>query len=361
MSKDLIKLYPHLTPAMIKAVEMWADARTDVGSDRRHDLLRDKRNALLSDGEAGSAAGFFTFIPKSVDQVTPDDVRQWQAYLEDMGLSGSSVYARISRLSSFYNWLIDDPYFRGHITYNPVDLARPKAPKAYQNDKARALSDEDARRLLLHVRSEAAKGDVNAKRDYALLRFYFATGKRRAEIIRLEWGDLEFSEEAIVIHTEEKGGLYQSTEVRDPGVLVALLDYIKASGRWDGLNNVPLIEPDDPLWLRHDRAAKGYQPVTSHGFVKALKRYAKACGIGHIHLHQTRHTVARLVGEHAGDLSEVQAVLGHQNIATTRIYLSRVTVKKDRYSRKIAGRLGLVDDDDKGDRDGDRGDDARDT
>ncbi|MEM6530704.1 MAG: tyrosine-type recombinase/integrase [Chloroflexota bacterium] len=63
--------------------------------------------------------------------------------------------------------------------------------------------------------------------------------------------------------------------------------------------------------------------------------------MGKIHLHQTRHTVARMVGEQAGDLSEVQTVLGHQNLATTRVYLDRVAVKKDKHSQNIAGRLGL--------------------
>ena len=46
-----------------------------------------------------------------------------------------------------------------------------------------------------------------------------------------------------------------------------------------------------------------------------------------------------MVGEDAGDLSEVQTVLGHQNLATTRVYLDRVAVKRDKHSKKIAKRL----------------------
>ena len=341
-----LKLRPQEAAALRNAVSLWAEASTRTESNRRHDLLRDKFHALLSDGHDGTAAGFFVCVQKAIDQVTPLDVKAWQAYLEDMGLAHASVYARISRLSSFYNWLMDEPSFKGRIRVNPVELARPRAPHAYQSEKTRALSDDDARTLLAEVQAAALDGDLSARRDYALLRFYFATGKRRSEIINLRWRDLHLSDEAIIIHSLEKGGLYRATEINDPGVRAALFAYLKASERWDERKNAPLMEADSPLWLRHDRAAKGQQPVTSHGFVKALKQYAKKAGLGNFHLHQTRHTVARLVGEESGDLAEVQTVLGHQNIATTRVYLDRVQVKRDKHSRRIAKRLQLDDDDD---------------
>lgn len=338
-----------ITPALTKAVDMWADVRTDANSKRRHDLLRDKHNALLGDGKDGAAAGFFVVVGKPVEQITPADVKAWQLYLEDMGLSAASVYARISRVSSFYDWLMTEPRFRDKIQGNPAKMARPKAPKAYQTPKSKALSDEDAITLLQYVQGLAADGkNLSAIRDYALLRFYFATGKRRSEIIDLRWRDLKLHTDKIVIHTEEKGGLYRASEVRDQGVRTALLSYLKASDRWDYDADAPFMEPESPLWLRHDRAASGQQPVTSHGFVYMLKKYAKASGIGDIHLHQTRHTVARMVGEDSGDLNEVQTVLGHQNLATTRVYLNRVAVKRDKHSQKIAGRLGFeVDEPDK--------------
>ncbi|MFZ4814290.1 MAG: tyrosine-type recombinase/integrase [Phototrophicaceae bacterium] len=330
-----------ITPALVKAVEMWADARTTASSKRRHDLLRDKTNILLGDGHDGNAAGFFVCLNKPVEQITPADVKFWQGYLEDMGLAPAGVYARISRVSSFYNWLMEDPTFKEMIKLNPAQMARPKAPKAYQSAKANALTDDDAGRLLQYVRDLAKGDDLSAKRDYALLRFFFATGKRRSEIVDLRWKDITLQKSSVILHTEEKGGLYRSTEIRDWGVFAALRAYLIASDRWDALTNEALLQPESPVWLRHDRAAKGQEAVTSHGFVFMFKKYAKAVGLGDIHLHQTRHTVARMVGEQSGDLSEVQTVLGHQNIATTRVYLARVAVKKDRHSTRIAGRLGL--------------------
>lgn len=332
---------PHIiTPTLVRAVELWADAKTSATSRRRHDILRDKQNALLGDGKDGRAAGFFVFVGKHPDAITPLDVDEWRAYLETMGLAATTVYARVSRVSSFYKWLMGTPQFRDIIRANPVEMVRPKAPQPYQTEKARALSDEHARALLAHVAALAAKPDnISAKRDYALLRLYFATGKRRDEIIRLRWRDVEVQPKQLVLHTEEKGGLYRATAIRDSGVRAALWGYFRASDRWDAEGNAPALEPSAPLWLRHDRAAQGQQPVTSHGFVYMVKRYAKAAGLPHFHLHQTRHTVARIVGEHSGDLTDVQTVLGHQSIQTTRVYLDRVAVKRDKHSEHIAERL----------------------
>jgi integrase len=81
--------------------------------------------------------------------------------------------------------------------------------------------------------------------------------------------------------------------------------------------------------------------LTSHAFVKNLKRYAQEAGIVSIHLHQTRHTFARIVAEETGSINETQDALGHKNLATTRVYVQRIAVKRDRTSTKVAARLGL--------------------
>ena len=60
-------------------------------------------------------------------------------------------------------------------------------------------------------------------------------------------------------------------------------------------------------------------------------------------MHQSHHSVARLVSDEAGSLTDVQHALGHQNLAPTTVYAQRVGLKKDRYSGVIAHRLGLED------------------
>lgn len=98
------------------------------------------------------------------------------------------------------------------------------------------------------------------------------------------------------------------------------------------------------MWTRHDRAGQPGAPLTSHAFAKNLKRYATEAGIERIHIHQTRHTFARMVSEETGSLAETQEALGHRNLATTRAYVQRVAVRRDKHSRRIAERLTVKND-----------------
>ncbi|HEV2764353.1 MAG TPA: tyrosine-type recombinase/integrase [Pyrinomonadaceae bacterium] len=310
--------------ALQTALQLWAAATTDAGSHCRRDLLRAKQRAVRS---------FFAHCGRLPGEVGPVEVESWQHELERRGFKPATVYARLSRLSSFYEWAMRDPTLGRLIETNPVRLARPKAPRAYQTESARSLDDEQLKNLLWVVRARAGEGDVVGKRDYALLLFFVTTGMRRQEVIGLRGSDLELRREDFIIKSRVKGGDYVARSVEEPSVREALLDYLRSSGRLNALAS------ERPLWTRHDRAGKPGAPLTSHAFSKNLKRYARAAGIEKIHVHQTRHTFARMVSEETGSLVETQEALGHKNLATTRAYVQRVAVRRDKHSRRIAERL----------------------
>src|SRR6266536_3487301 len=171
------------------AADVWAAATTAVDSPRRHDLRRDKARMVIA---------FFVFTERHPAAVTALDVEAWRIALEGRGLAAETVYAYLSRLSSFYTWMLRDARLVQEIRHNPVLLARPKPPKPYQSKRTKALSDMELRRLLQSVKAAADDGDVVAKRDYALLLFYVLTGMRRQEIIQLQWGDLELAETLVL-------------------------------------------------------------------------------------------------------------------------------------------------------------------
>ncbi len=315
-------------PALRNAIHWWADSATAADSARRADLLRDKQAAVTA---------FFSFINKHPADVTPFDVKAWQAEMQrsddaKRGLRPASIYVRTSHLSSFYAWIMRHPELGRLVGDNPARLARPKPPRAYQNETVKSWTDEELQKLIAVVQKKAAAGDVVGKRDLALLLLYMATGMRRAEIISLSGKDLRL-DETLVITGKVKGGSYRGREVDDPEVKAAVLDYLRTAGRLHALKT------DAPLWTRHDRAGHPPgAPLSSHSFVKRLKRYARAAGIGHVHLHQTRHTFARIVSEETGSITETQDALGHKNPQTTRVYVQRIAVKKDKHSRRIARR-----------------------
>jgi integrase len=309
--------------AILNAIRFWSDSCTLPDAGRREDLLRDKRRAVEA---------FFAFTKKHPGEVTPQDVKNWQAEMEKQGRRASTVYVRTSFLSSFYEWLLRDLELGQYIRKNPVEQARPRAPKAYQTESVKSLTDKELDKLLTVVSTRAAAGDVVGKRDYALLLMFVATGMRRAEILGLRGRDLRL-DEGLVITSRLKGGNYAGREVAVPQVREALLDYLSSAKR------LHVLKTDAPLWTRHDRGGQPGEALSSHCYVKNLKQYAQAVGIDGFHLHQTRHTFVRIVAEDSGSITETQDALGHSSAATTRVYVQRIAVKRDKHSERILGRF----------------------
>lgn len=310
--------------ALRSAINLWAQAKTSESALRHEDLVRKKREAVES---------FFSFVGKNPGEVDELDVQCWLERLREQKLKPSTVYARVSFLSSFYRWAMRDPQIGGQIRANPVLLARPKAPRAYQTDSTKAWTDEELQAIVAAVESRAAGGDLVGKRDMALLRMYMATGRRREEIISLRGRDVRIIDEGLEVGGRMKGGRYRTMKVEDPEVKAALVEYLTMAKR------LHVLKSEAPLWTRHDHPKFAGEALTSYAFVKNLKQYARDAGVGDVHLHQTRHTFARIVQEETGSFNETQEALDHENLATTRVYVQRIAVKADKHSRKIAERM----------------------
>lgn len=311
--------------ALRNAIRVWADGTTNKLAHNPVALVRDKRTAVES---------FFQMAGKSPVQVDVTDVETWRRRMEEQGLKPNTVYTRVSLLASFFQWLMRDPVLGQHLRQNPVRPAMPKRQQSYQTEATKAYTDEEMNALLSAVKAEAEGGSVKAKRDYALLLIYFFSGLRRREVISLRGKDVEIKAEGMVLHYRRKGGRYQGRELLESSSVGALVAYLEASGRADVLGS------ERPLWTRHDRAGRTGAPLCSHAFAKNLKAYGDKAGVKSARIHRTRHTFGRLVAEQTGSLIETQDALDHANLSTTRVYVERIVVKKDKYSKGIAERIG---------------------
>lgn len=311
--------------ALLNAVELWAHVSTAPDLRRARDITRDKRRA---------AAEFFAATPKSLAAITPLDVRDWHHQLLERGLKSSTVYVRLAHLSSFFEWLRREPSLGALVKTNPARMALPRPPKPYQNEKAKSLTDDELTRLWGTLETEKNTGATVALRDYALFRLFLATGMRRSEILHLTGLEVAVKPNGLLLHTRVKGGDYSSRMVDDAQTCFALLAYLEKT------NRDAIIGSPRPVWLRHDRAdSKDESALSSHGFDKRMKHYARLAGLAHFHLHQLRHTYARIVSEESGSMTATQDALGHRNLATTRVYVERIGIKRDPFSRAVAERV----------------------
>ena len=327
MNYSIAKRKPEET-ALQKAINVWAQATTPQELVRAVDIERDKKRAALD---------FFEFTGgKELQIIAPPDVQQWHKELQTRGYKPKTIYTYLSHLSSFFEWLKKDPNLKVFLPVNPVRLVMPPAPKKYGSESASSLSDEEFSKLWQTIAVEAQKGDLLSLRDFAIFRFFAATGMRRAEILNLKGKDIEIVADGLLMKARVKGGDYLSRHLSDLEVREVLLEYLSAAGRSH------VIGKDEPLWARCDPAKPhDDEQLSSHGFVKRMKIYANKAGLAHFHLHQLRHTFARIVAEESGSLVETQEALGHADIATTKVYVQRIAIKRDKFSQKIKERIKM--------------------
>ena len=304
-------------------IELWAAATTGVSSRRRGEVLQNKQNVVKS---------FFEWVKKSPGEVEPTDVSGWCDRMRTDGRRPATIYARVSFLSSFYRWALGQPELGTGLRQNPTTLARPKRVPPYQTEATKAWTDEELRAVTGVVSRRAAGEDLVAKRDLALLLMYTSTGMRREEVISLKGKDVRVEEDGLIVGGRVKGGRYRAREVRDPEVRAALLNYLTAAKR------LHVLKTDAPLWTRHDHPKLAGEALTSHAFVRNLKLYAREAGLDHVHLHQTRHTYARIVSEETGSMTATQDALDHADLSTTAVYVQRIAVKRDLHSTAVARR-----------------------
>jgi integrase len=307
-------------------VESWLTRTVNSSLKRSNDIRNDKSKAVFD---------FLDFCGKSAERVLPGDVEEWRWILKTEGLASGTVYNRISALSQFFEYLRNEVGMMRLIPINPAKVSLPKAAKPFQSESVKALSREELGKLLDVVAHRAHDQSPLHLRDFAILQFYIATGRRRAEIIGLRGNSIEIKEDRFVIKAKVKGGFFLNFELDDETTRNSLFDYLAATNRTE------IFGVDEPLWLRHDKGAgsNNNKGLTSHGFARRMKIYAGEAGIRNFHIHRLRHTFAKIVSEYSESMAETQEALGHSNIKTTQIYVQRLAIKKDKHSKSIRDAL----------------------
>ena len=210
----------------------------------------------------------------------------------------------LSALRSFFRWACRV----GEATANPAQGVRtPKAPQLLP----RHLRPGEIEALL----TAPAGDEPMAQRDRAILELLYATGLRVAELVGLDWRDLELKER--VLRTLGKGGKERMVPFGRPaqaalrawrGGWTTLRERL-AAARGDSSAEEPLF-----LNLRGER-------LTDRSVRRILDRYVDATATARgVHPHTLRHTFATHLLEGGADLRAIQELLGHSSLSTTQRY-----------------------------------------
>ncbi len=201
---------------------------------------------------------------------------------------------KVASAKSFFKFMVDSGRMRENPTQN---LPSPQVSK----HALRFLSPSEYQKLL----AEPAKlSSPEAKRDAVMLELLYATGVRISELVSLNVKNIDLEQNRVHIDSKR--------QVPFDHRLSLILGNFLRSDRLDLLYD----EREEALFL--NRRGKR---LTRQGFWQIIKGYASKAGLGGKITPQTlRHSFARRKLQSGIELRQLQQLLGHAYISSTRIY-----------------------------------------
>jgi len=257
---------------------------------------------------------------RSLPKLTTQDVEDMMTRLTDSGLSSRTVQAARNSLSRVLREAKRQGLVENIVTQNASSFRR--TSRGVQVAASKAISPSDLRKLF---------DEVRGTRWETLFAVLAILGLRRGEALGLSWNDIDFESRTLSVRqslsrlvvngssrlelTTTKTDSSQRT-LSMPDYLEPLLkakrteqnrEKLRLGENWGRgwasealVFTTPIGTPVDPDNLRH-----------------ALDRIGRLAGIGHVHPHQLRHSVASVLIAAGHTPPEVAKVLGHSNPSVT--------------------------------------------
>ncbi len=214
-----------------------------------------------------------------LDRVSRKHLDQMVADCKAKGLSVASINNYIRHARAALNKAVEWGYIRSNPLAGVKELPREKRPPEF-------IPREVITKFLAGIE------DIDRRR---LITAYLATGRRRAELLALDWQDIDLKSGKYLIR-RSKAHLSRWYPINNMFRTVLLSIGEKKEGRvFD-------------RWKHPDTLSK------------IVKDELRKAGLGHLHLHHLRHTFASLKVMEGTPLRTLQELLGHTEYRTTEIY-----------------------------------------
>ena len=240
---------------------------------------------------------YVNFHGLKVEEVKLEDLDNFSASLHDQRITPRSQARILSGVRSFFKFLLLD----GFIDADPTELL---VSPHVRNALPDVLSTAEVDRLEASIDLSKWEG----QRNRAIIEVLFSCGLRVSELVNLKLSNL-YAEEKFVRVTG-KGDKERLVPISSRA-----LDELNA---WFADRNVMRIKPGEEDYVFLNRRGAH---LTRTMILIMIKRQAVAAGITKtISPHTLRHSFATALLEGGADLIAIQAMMGHEDIATTEIY-----------------------------------------
>ena len=243
-------------------------------------------------------------IPSMV-QIDRHSLRDYLAWLMELGYVRSSVVRKLSTVRNLLRWLLR----QGLIPSDPL----PRRGVVKKDRRLpKFLSAQDMARLLDGIDDSTPAG----VRDRAMLEVIYAAGLRVSEAHGLDLSDVNLG--ARELRVTGKGSKQRVALLGRPAIN-ALSRYLQV------VRPELVATADEPALFLNLKGTR----LSQRTIQDRVRRYAGSVGFDGIHTHTLRHSFATHLLDGGADLRVVQELLGHSSPATTQVY-THVTGAKAR-------------------------------
>jgi site-specific recombinase XerD len=274
---------------------------TDAISPLRQRMIEDMSARRLHAGTQKShiraCKRFATFLKRSPDTATADDIRRFQLHLTQ---SGVSICLRNRTMTALR--------FLFRVTLRRLDLAAEIYHIKEPQKIPLVMSPDETKRLLAVAKTLKAR---------VLFALGYGCGLRASEVVRLKVAHIDSAQR--IIRVVQSKGRKDRNVMLSLEVLALLRQWWKVRPRWYDIG----VPPQERWLFPGIRRGK---PMTTRQLNRLFHQTADAAGIRKpVTLHSLRHSFATHLLERGTDIRVIQALLGHSKLEATARYTQVAT------------------------------------
>lgn len=239
-------------------------------------------------------------VQKPIDNITTDDIRFYlaQRQIRD-NVSPATMDNERRIFSCFFGWLSGEGYIQKDICKS---IKKVKVPRR----KKKAFSDVEIQKI--KDACLTLDREIDRKRAIAMIEFLLSTGCRVGEVSILKKKDVDMeSRTALVLGKGSKERTVYLNQVSK----MRLMDYWEARTDDSEYAFAPLRQGR--------RCGKGNINVS--GIEDIIREIGSSAGVEDVHPHRFRRTCATTAIKKGMSVLDVQRMLGHESMDTTKLYL----------------------------------------
>ena len=232
-------------------------------------------------------------------RVTLEQLDQFSGTLQELGVQPRSVARILSGVRSFYRFLV----LEKEIETDPTELLENPQIGKHLPEVLSIQEIDDIEQVI-------DKSKTQGVRDVAIIEMLYSCGLRISELCNLKMSELFLEEGYIRVHG--KGRKERLVPIGEQA--------IEKLRQWFVIRTGVKAKPghEDYVFISTKRGTK-LSRITLFVYIKD---YAQRAGIQkNISPHTFRHSFATHLLEGGANLRAIQAMLGHEDISTTEIYM----------------------------------------